>query len=211
MTIKFSQKEHIAIRTAIKNGEKKTSAEIFAVLAQRSDDYRFVAMCFFAFWIFVVSVLLVLLVNFYKINLPALQIILAQFASFVCGYLVLRWFPKLAIMVTPQRIKYHRAHLNGIKQFLAHGIHHTEGRTGILIFVSLEERYAEILVDGEIEKNIGRDFWLEAVGELIASCKANDISLGYVRAIESISEKLAVKFPRGPKNLNELDDKLIIL
>lgn len=211
MTIEFSEKEHNAIRNAIKKGEKRTSAEIFAVLAQRSDDYRFIAMCFFAFWIFIVSVLLVFLLDYYSIIVSLLHFVFAQFTAFICGYLLLRWFPKLAIMFTPQRIKYNRAHLNGIKQFLAHGIHHTKGRTGVLIFVSLDERYAEILVDSEIENNIGRDFWLEAVGELIASCKANDISQGYVRAIESTSKKLVDKFPRGHKNLNELEDKLIIL
>lgn len=211
MTIEFSNKEHDAIRAAIKNGEKKTSAEIFAVLAQRSDDYQFVAMSFFAFWIFIVSVFLILLLGFYSIDVSLLHFVSAQFLAFICGYLILRGFPQLAIMFTPQRIKHHRAHLNGIKQFLAHGIHNTKGRTGVLIFVSLEERYAEILVDGEIENNIGREFWLEAVGELIASCETNKISNGYVRAIETTSEKLAVKFPRGRKKLNELEDKLIII
>lgn len=211
MTIDFSEKEHEAIRTAIKKGEKKTSAEIFAVLAKRSDDYRYVAMCFFGFWIFVASVFLALLLGYYTISVSLLHFVTAQLLAFICGYLILRWFPNLAIMFTPLRIKHHRAHLNGIKQFMAHGIHNTKGRTGVLIFVSLEERYAEILVDGEIEKNIGREFWLESVGELIAACKVNDVSAGYVRAIENTCEKLAVKFPRGRKKLNELEDKLIVL
>lgn len=211
MTIEFNEKQNKAIRAAIKKGEKKTSAEIFAVLAQRSDDYRFVAMCFFTFWILAVSILLTFVLKYNNIEVPILYFVSAQMASFICGYLTLRWFPMLAIALTPQNIKHHRAHLNGIKQFLAHGIHNTKGRTGVLIFVSLEERYAEILVDAEIENNIGRDFWLETVGELIEACKAKNISQGYVRAIENTTNKLAVKFPRGRKNLNELDDKLIIL
>lgn len=211
MNIEISETEHKAICLAIQSAEKKTSAEIFTVLAMRSDDYIYVAMFFFAFWNFIVSVFIALLLEYYGLSIFVLEFALAQLAAFVCGYLILRWFPNLAVMLTPQRIKYHRAHLNGSKQFLAHGIHNTKGRTGVLIFVSLEERYAEILVDAAIEKNIGRDFWLETVGELIAACKSGDICHGYVSTIENVSVKLSSNFPKGQKNFNELEDKLIIL
>lgn len=211
MNIEISDTEHKAIRLAIQKAEKKTSAEIYTVLAARSDNYIYTGMFFFAFWIFLVSAFLVLLLEYYGLSITALHFVLAQLAAFMCGYLVLKLFPKLAVLLTPQRIKYHRAHLNGSKQFLAHGIHNTEGRTGVLIFVSLEERYAEILVDAAVEESIGRDFWLEAVGELIALCKAGNICQGYVSTIENVSIKLSNHFPNEQKNLNELEDKLVIL
>jgi uncharacterized membrane protein len=51
----LSDLEKDAVEGAIFDAEKFTSAEFFAVLAQRSDDYRFFAYGFFAFWIFLVS------------------------------------------------------------------------------------------------------------------------------------------------------------
>ena len=40
-----------------------------------------------------------------------------------------------------------RAHAEAMRQFFAQGLHKTEDRTGVLIFASAAERYAEIIAD----------------------------------------------------------------
>jgi len=46
------------------------------------------------------------------------------------------------------------AHAEAMHQFLAQGIHLTERRTGVLIFASVAERYAEIVADNGINAKV---------------------------------------------------------
>ena len=105
MTIAISQEERQRIETAIKSAESRTSAEIFAVLAERSDDYRFVAYGFIGLWVFVFSIILALFMEWQDIRLfegawtkqsfPLLLFVLAQGSAFGTGILAFRLLPSL--------------------------------------------------------------------------------------------------------------------
>lgn len=45
--------------------------------------------------------------------------------------------------------------------------HATEGRTGVLIFVSLVERYCEIVADLAIASKVDNAHWQSVVGEML--------------------------------------------
>ncbi|MGB7287806.1 MAG: hypothetical protein WBC71_12815 [Salaquimonas sp.] len=229
MTTYPTELDEKTIVDAIKNAEKKTSAEFFAVFTERSDDYRFIGYAFLAFWIFIASLLLALWINWHgsqlvngdwgtntQVKLASTYLSLSlwtscQLLAFVAGVITLRLSPRLCVMLAPRRITHERAHSNAVKQFLAHGIHQTKGRTGVLIFISMDERFAEILVDSAIEKQIGREFFLGKIRELTADCHKGDISYGYVKAINSISKRLSADFPPGKEIVNELEDRLVVL
>ena len=57
---RFDEAELARVPRAIERAEAGTQAEIFAVLAERSDNYRFVAYGFLALWIFIFSAVLAL-------------------------------------------------------------------------------------------------------------------------------------------------------
>lgn len=221
MGFQLSDIEQEKIIASIKVAEEKTSAEIFAVFTKRSDDYRFIAYSFWSFWIFIVSVLLTLWLGWQGIDLTSAgwgqsefgieQFVWCQLLAFLCGAICFRIFPQLCVMIAPKRITDERAHNNAVKQFLAHGIHHTSGRTGVLIFVSLEERYGEILVDGAIEDSFGQELLLQKVKGLIDHCSKGNISQGYVETIESLGGHLEKAFPAGVHSGNELEDRFVIL
>ena len=222
----ITQEQRSKIVGAIREAEKKTSAEIFAVLAVRSDDYRYVAYSFLAVWIFLVSVVLALWLQWHgyeAINsnwsasgegsypLQLMTFVWAQLAAFVSGIIFFRLFPRFAVLVTPRRIAHARAHDNAVKQFLAHGIHLTKERTGVLVFVSLEERYGEILVDVAIEEKIGREYFLEKVAVLIEYCGKGKIAEGLENTVIEVGAALKDDFPVSPDDKNEIEDKLIVM
>lgn len=223
--LSFPQAELDRVPDAIKRAEAKTSAEIFAVLARRSDDYRFVAYSFCALWIFLFSGLIALWIIWSdggttawsvddSISYPAIQLagfILAQIGSFVLIVLVMRLVPSLPVKIAPERIKRERARANGIGQFLAHGVDRTSGRSGILVFVSLDERYAEIYCDHAIETALGREFFLDQVKVLVGLCAKGSVIEGYVSVIESIGERLEAAFPIAESDVNELENRFVIL
>jgi putative membrane protein len=111
----------------------------------------------------------------------------------------------------PRRWQYRHAHDNALKQFLARNVHITAERTGVLIFVSLAERYAEIVADAGISAHVGQNVWDEIVAALVDHARRDDLASGFVSAIGRVGELLAAKFPVTGTDVNELDDHLVEL
>ena len=87
----------------------------------------------------------------------------------------------------------------------------TEGRTGILIYLSMGEHRAEIVGDEAITAVTTPETWGEAMAALITEVKAGRQADGIVAAIGMIGEVLAQHFPRVATDRNEIPDKLIEL
>src|SRR5262249_44232487 len=67
------------------------------------------------------------------------------------------------LSIRAERRPWGRVHAEAMHQFLAQGIHLTEHRTGVLIFASVAERYAEIVADSGINAKVTPDVWSKAV------------------------------------------------
>ena len=61
-----------------------------------------------------------------------------------------------------------QAHAEAVRQFCAQGLHKTENRTGVLIFASEAEHYAEMIADAGINAKVKQEVWDDAVAVLIA-------------------------------------------
>jgi putative membrane protein len=101
---------------------------------------------------------------------PAGIIYLLQLAAFIVVALVLS-LPMIRFRIVPKRRMWTRAHAEAMHQFLAQGIHLTEHRTGVLIFASVAERYAEIVADSGINAKVQPDVWSKAVAAMISAIK----------------------------------------
>ena len=98
-----------------------------------------------------------------------------------------------------------------MQQFWEQRVQKTEGRTGVLIFASLAERYVEIVPDAGIAKKVPAEAWQDAAAALTAAVKAGRPGDGFVAAIEHCGAILAEHFPVIPDtvNPNELPDRLV--
>jgi putative membrane protein len=103
------------------------------------------------------------------------------------------------------------AHRRALEQFLAQNIHTTPGRTGVLIFVSVDERYAEIIADPEIARHVGNDTWRAIVDDLTAQIGAGDPIAGFLGAIRAVAKPLAAHFPPSANQRDVLPNHLIVL
>ncbi len=203
--MKLTAKDQQRIVSAIRAAERKTSGEIFCVMASASSNYRFLAIARAA-----IVALLVPLPLFFFTSLWAEDIYLAQIATFiVCAVLfsvtgLRHWF-------IASWIKRERASHEAKRQFAAHGLHLTKARTGVLIFVSVAERYVEVVADSGINQKVRPEVWDQAVEALIANIKADKPADGYVEAIKICGEVLAKYFPPRKSKKNELPDRLILI
>ncbi len=120
------------------------------------------------------------------------------------------WWP-LRIRLVPKSIKHARVRRSALAQFLAQNIHTTKGRTGVLIYVSLAERIAEVVADQGIYQKVGPRCWDEIVAGLVEELERGRARAGFVAAIRASGELLAAHFPPRRANPNELPDRLIVL
>ncbi|UWF58660.1 TPM domain-containing protein [Brucella sp. 2716] len=203
--------DHARIAEAIRTAEAETSGEIYAVLARSSDDYFFAAGFVATCGILIASVLAAFLAHWYwfDIRLPIFG--LAVLAAFVSAMVLLWFVPSIRMSLVPRRIRYKRAHLNALQQFLARNVHITEQRTGILLFVSMAEHYAEVIADAGINARVEQEEWNAIVSTLIHHASRAAVGEGFVEAIGQAGKLLSHHFPAGDDDVNELDDHLIEL
>jgi putative membrane protein len=197
--------ERADIRDAIAAAERKTIGEIFVVVAAASDDYRFIPLV----WSTLIALLVPLPLIFLTLW-PALTICLIQLLVFIALTLVLS-IPTVRIAVVPSSMKQNRAHGLAVEQFLAHGLHTTEARTGVLVFISLAERHAEIVADAGIAAKVSQDVWDEIVGRLIADIRAGQLGAGLIATVGRAGDILAAHFPPRPRDRNELPNDIVLL
>jgi putative membrane protein len=201
----FTQEEQNAIAKAITRAEEKTSGEIVVMVARASGGYRsFSLMC---------AALLALAVPLpliYLTKWPVEHIYLAQLIVFAVCALLLLWEP-LRVAITPSYIKRCQAHRRAMEQFLVQNLHTTKGRTGVLIYVSYAERYAEVIADDGIYRKVAPSVWEDVVGELTNHLAQDTRTEGFVRAIERCGKVLAKHFPPGKHDADELPNHLIVL
>ncbi|MEP7452482.1 TPM domain-containing protein [Phyllobacterium sp. SB3] len=203
--------DHKRIAEAIRLAESRTSGEIYAVVARRSDSYFFVAGFAVACGILLAAVMVALAAHWYwfVISLPTFG--LAILAAFLTAVLVLWFVPGITMLLVPRRIRYRRAHQNAVQQFLARNVHLTSERTGILLFVSLAEQYAEVIADAGINAKVHQDEWNGIVSLLTDHANKGELASGFLLAIEKAGLLLEEHFPVGPGDVNELDDHLVEL
>ncbi|MYZ50345.1 TPM domain-containing protein [Propylenella binzhouense] len=196
--------EHGRIAAAIRAAEATTDGEIFAVLASESDSYVFIAVMWAALAALLGGILTVLVVR----DLASVSLVIGQAVAFLvlCG---LSAVPKIRMWIVPRAVQEARAQRHAMEQFLAHNLHATADRTGVLVFVSLRERYAAIIADKNINDRVGPAVWQATVDDLTKAIARGAVADGFVAAIEAAGKVLSEHFPRTGAAENELPDRLV--
>lgn len=193
------------VADAIAKAEDKTSGEIVAVVAADSSTYLHVP--------FMWAALVALVVPWPFIHFTWMtvhNIWLIQMLVFIALLALLLYRP-LRYALVPSSTKRLRAHRRAVEQFLTQNLHTTDGRTGVLLFVSVAERYAEILADAGIHKKVPEAEWQGIVDTLTSAIGEGRAADGFVTAVEAIGARLAQHFPPGSADRARLPNHMIVL
>lgn len=207
----IAQADRERIAAAIREAERQTGGEIYAVLARRSDDYFYVAGFIACCGMIVTAVIAAFVAHYYWFDLTLPKFALAILAAFMCLIVLLAAVPSLRMPLVPHRVRYRRAHLNALQQFIARNVHLTNKRTGILLFVSIAERYAEVVADAGINAKVEQKDWNDIVATLSSHASKGTIADGFVEAIGKAGNLLALHVPKEEGDINELEDHLVEL
>ncbi|MDP3800725.1 TPM domain-containing protein [Brevundimonas sp.] len=230
MVIKLTPEVHDRIARAIAAAEAGTSGEIFCVLARRVSSYRDISLG----WAAAAALILPLgLIPFgfdpawipglgdgwQAAHLSSSDVIvgqslaayaLIQSAVFLTVFL-LTSIPRVRRIVTPRSIRRARVRRAAVEQFLAHGLHVTEGRTGVLIFAALSDHQVEVVADQGIHDKVDQAVWGDAVEGLARGMKNGDPAAGFEVAINLCGQVLAEHFPPRDTNPNEIEDRVVVI
>ncbi len=199
--MEFTAEDRQAIAAAIGEAEKRSGGQIVCVLARSSSDYAHVPIL----WASALALLTPWpLIEFTQYSVQL--ICLVQIAVFIVAALVFSWTP-LRLALVPRAVRRARAHRAALEQFVVRRVAHTKHRTGVLIFVSLAERYARIIADEGIAQKVQGSEWQAAVDALTSHMRAGRIAAGFGAAIERCGDVLAANAPPDGSP-NELPDRL---
>jgi putative membrane protein len=203
MAISTQDRERIS--AAILDAESRTSGEIVCVLARESTDATALPILLAALAALLLPWPLVALTR-----MPVNLILLLQLLAFV-ALASLLCLPRIRIALVPRAARRAMAHRAAMEQFMIRGIGRKADRTGVLIFVSLAERYARIVADRAIADRVSNRQWQEAVDALIAHTRHGRIADGFVAAIGICGRVMGENFPRSGTSRGELPDRIYVI
>ena len=223
--------DHSRINAAIAQAEQSTSGEITCVVRAKAFDYSGTSLGWAAALAFIVPLVMggfgllphewlapllnkVLGWNGLGVSgaFATWEILLAyallQLIVFAVVYGVIAATP-LKVALTPKATRRRKAHEKAMEQFYARGLHLTQGRTGVMIFCALEERFVEVIADEGIFAKVDGKLWDSTIEVLLKHIRKGDLTTGFVEAIAACGIPLATHFPPVGDNPNELPDVLI--
>lgn len=223
-TVRLGEQEHRQVSAAIAEAEAGTAGEIIAVTAEHSDAYHDVGLHYAVALLFLVLAIAAafpatldfwwrLLMGWSEppTQRQLLTLLLGiALATFLAALFAMKWRP-LRLALTPAATKTRRVRRRAIMLFKAAAERRTEGRTGVLIYLSMDEHRAEIVGDEAITGVTTPETWGEAMAALLAGVKDGRPADGIADAIRLIGAVLAEHFPRDAADRNEIPDKLIEL
>ena len=228
MVTSLTRDDHARITAAINAAEASTSGEVFCVLAHRVSSYRDVSLGWAAAAALFLPMLLIPL-GFDPAWVPGVAdswesahmaardltvgralaaYAVVQAAVFVAVFL-LTCIPVIRRLVTPRMVRRARVRRAAMQQVLAHGLHNTPLRTGVLIFAALEDRQVEIVADAGIHERVDAAVWVQAVDALTIALRAGRPADGFETAIAQVGAVLAEHFPPEALEVDHLSNRLV--
>lgn len=201
----LTENELQQVTAAIDRVERDTDAELVTVLAAQADDYRYIPLL----WASLIALLLPGALLFFTGWLSAWQLLLVQWLTFIVLAVIFR-IPSLTTRLIPRSVRHWRACNLARRQFIELNLHHTEGGTGMLIFVCEAERYVEILVDRGISSRIDDSAWQSIVAHFTDDVRSGQVLQGFLSCIEACGSLLKQHVPATHER-NELPNRLVVI
>ncbi len=223
--IHMSAEDHRLVTAAVAAAEAETSGEIVTIVTDLSDPYRDTPMI----WASIAALLALSAVALFPAFYQGLyerplggwtyDYTPGQWLGVITAFVTLKWLGTLLILqwlplrlaLTPGAVKASRVRARALSLFRVGAEARTAGKTGVLLYLSLRERRADIVADAAIAEKVAPEVWGEAMAALLDHVREGRAGVGMAEAVAQMGRVLAAHFPKGSENPNELPDRLIEL
>jgi putative membrane protein len=221
--LSLSAQDHARISAAVTAAEASSAGEIVTILAERSDGYTDVALSWAALAAIATLAALAVApeaflepyawlrggwVSEWSIRDALLVAVVVTVSEFLAVLLIQLW-PPFKFWLVPPPIKSLRVRDQAVRAFRIGAERRTQGRTGILIYLSMRERRAEIVADEAIASRVEPEVWADAMAAMLNQVRKGHVADGMIAAIERVGAIVTEHFPRPENDQNELPDRVI--
>lgn len=88
------------------------------------------------------------------------------------------------------------------------GMHKTDTRNGVLIYMAVKDHKFAIIGDAGINAKVEEDFWDTTKEKMLSHFKTGDLTKGLVEGVLCAGERLKEHFPYHKDDKNELSDDI---
>lgn len=186
----FTPAEHERIDAALAAIERDTTADMRIIVTRASDRYSLYPVT----WAAVGAILIGALVSLLRPDIASRSVIELQLWFVIAMTLLLDWLP-LRLRLVPEHAKHDRSQQLAHREFNAHVIANPNQPHRILLFVSLGERYVEIVADHDTHALAPDGAWNKIVDRFLATVKEGRIADGVLDAIAACGAILKTHHP----------------
>lgn len=194
------------LRAAVKTLEARTSAEIVVAVQPWSASWAAVDCAVGA----VMGEAALLYTLFAPQEFGLVWIALIVPAAFALGFMLSRALPGLRMRLAGPGSVRKAVELAARSRFVELGVANTRGRTGVLVYFSLVERMAAVVIDVGVKARVDEGAWTKAVARIQDAVAIHGVrEAGLVatsEAVEALAEVLEGPLPRAADDVNELED-----
>jgi putative membrane protein len=195
-----------AFKDAVATIESNSAAEVVVAVRRRSGSYGHVPVIFGV--AAAMATLAVLLYSPWSFGL-AWFLIDPPVVGLGVGFFVAR-MGHLQRALTSEALKRGHVRRTAREAFLDRRVHTTQGRTGVLVYISLLEQMVEVVADTGVEDLVEGPEWENAVTSVEETLRATMDGSSVAEALETMGEILAEVLERGPDDINELPDEVAV-
>ena len=201
----LSKDDHDRIANAIRSVEPTTAGEIVCVLAKSSSHNTTVPL--------LIATAAGLALPWFLIAFTAMSVerMLSLQVLLFLALLLFLSLPPIKVALLPRRTQRAIAHQAAIEQYFSRGLARNKNQAGVLIFVSLAERYARIIVGNELAARVPQSEWQAAVDALTAHMRDGRIADGFVSAVSACGKVLAQHVPADEQGGGKLPDRIYVI
>ena len=145
-------------------------------------------------WAAIGAILLGGLVSLLRPDIASRTMVAIQLWFLIVITLLLNWLP-IRLWIVPERVKHAHARQLAHREFNAHAMANPTQQHRILLFVSLGERYVEIVADHETHALAPAGAWNKIVDEFLTTVKAGRVADGVLDAIAACGSILKTQHP----------------
>lgn len=198
---RLSESDKTRIEAAVAAAEARTGAEFAVTVARAADRYAAFPLAWSTGLALAGGGVLML-----ARPMVSASVLLSAIAALFVLLTVALGFPAMRHRLAPPRFKRAQAERLALAQFAQHVQGRTHGKVGVLLFVSLAERYAQVLVERGIADAVPQQEWQAIIDRLTAAIAAGKLGEGMEAALKDSAALLAPHFPLAAGDRNELPD-----
>ena len=215
----FTEDDKKAIALAVATAEDRTSGEIIPVVATSSGGYERAEGV-----VGLIAGLIALSVSwlvFQDVSQPAgswgndatiafglIPILVITAAGFVAGSLLSRRLALLREPFVSRKDMTQQVERSAADAYQRFRVSRTAESTGIVLYISVNERMVSVVGDGAITEKLAKEDWEDVRDLILDGLKARRPVEGLCAAIARSGDILAQHFPLKPGDVNELRDEL---